>query len=119
MVVIRHLAPRNLGTRSPYRGPRRRRGESSDRIVPGKGLTNLDETDSQTVPKLGDWARQSGNVWSDRGAGPPLIGKVSDVLANVGVELPGAAIHGGLLPCRELRIGLRSLRESSASKYLE
>jgi hypothetical protein len=65
-------------------------------------VADLDQTDPQAVSKLGDWPWQSISPRSDRGAGPTLIGKFSDVLANVDVDLPGAAIHGGLLHCREL-----------------
>jgi hypothetical protein len=65
-------------------------------------VADLDQTDPQSVSKLADWPWQSISAGSDRGAGPALIGKLSDVLADVGFELPGAAIHGGLLHCREL-----------------
>ena len=99
MVVSGHL-----GTGFRCRGPGRRGGESSARVVPGQGAANLDETDPQAMSELGDWRWQSIDVRSDRGAGPPLIGKLRDVLTDVGVELPGAAIHGGLLHCRELRM---------------
>src|SRR4051812_14545414 len=98
------FVPRHLGTGAPCRGPGRGRGESSDSVIPGKRLADLDQSDSQVMSKLGQWARQPISAPSDRGAGPTLIGKLGDVLANVGVELPGAAIHGRLLSCLELRI---------------
>ena len=44
----------------------------------------------------------STNAPSDRGAGPPLIDKDRNVVADVGGELPRAAIHGGLLHGRRL-----------------
>jgi hypothetical protein len=60
-------------------------------------VADLDESDPQAVSELGHGAWQSTNPLRDRGAGPPLIDKVRDVVADVSVELPGAAIHGGLL----------------------
>jgi len=60
-------------------------------------VADFDESNPQAVSKVDHWAWQSINALRDRGAGPALNGNVGDVLADVGVELPGAAIHGGLL----------------------
>jgi hypothetical protein len=65
--------------------------------VIGKGVSDFDQTEPQPVSKLGYWACRSSNALRDLGAGSALIGKVSNVMASVNVELPGAAIHGGLL----------------------
>ena len=94
-----------LGTRSPCRGPSRRRGEASDRVKAGKGVADLDQTDPQAVSKLGHWAWQSINALSDRGAGPTFIGQVRVVVADEDGELPGTAVHGGLLHGLGLLIG--------------
>jgi hypothetical protein len=72
--------------------------------VIGKGVSDLDQTEPQPVSKLGYWACRSSNALRDRGAGSTLIGKVSNVVAGVNVELPGAAVHGGLLHGLELQI---------------
>jgi hypothetical protein len=66
-------------------------------------VADLDQSDPQAVSKLGHGAWQTLSAPSDRGAGPPLIDKIRDVVADVGGELPGAAIHGGLLHCLGLR----------------
>src|SRR5215213_10029988 len=92
MVVAGHL-----GTRSPCRRPRGRRRESSDRVESGQGLAELDQTDPYAVSSLGQHVFRSMFVPVDPRAYPTIIGKVRDVVANVGGELPGAAVHGGLL----------------------
>ena len=98
MAVIGLTETARLGTRmSPCRGLAGRRWESSDRVIPGKDMANLDQADPQAVSKLGQGACRSLTALIDGGAGPPLIGKEGDMVADVGGELPVAAAHGDLL----------------------
>src|SRR5829696_4652493 len=94
----------HLGTGPPGRGPGRRRGESSHRVMVSQGLAGFDKTDPQAVSKLGHQTRRSLIILSDWGARPTLRGKVRGVVADVGGQLPGAAIHGGLLHALELEL---------------
>ena len=70
-----------------------------------QGVADLDQTDPEAASNLGHWARRSFTVVNDRRAGPAFVGKFRDVVADVGGELPGAAVHGGHLHGLGLLIG--------------
>ncbi len=109
IAMIGRTETSRLGTSPPCRGTGGRRGQSSNRIAAGKCLADLDQADPQPLSKVSEQAYRSIFVLIEPGAGPALIGKVRDVVVNVGGELPGAAVHGGLLH------GLRLLIDRAAS----
>jgi hypothetical protein len=82
---------------SPSRGTGGRRRKSPGRVKAGKSLAELDQTDPYAVSKLGHQARRSIIVLIDRAADLPFVGQVRDVVADEDGDLPGAAVHGGLL----------------------
>jgi hypothetical protein len=70
---------------------------SSDPIIAGKGAANLDQTDPQTVSKLGQQACRPVIVLIDLGAALTFVGQVRDPVTNEDGEFPGTTVHGGLL----------------------